>query len=49
MKKILLIEMNGLWEKEPKTATLLSDNIDLTGIPMVIATDHNGRIARKYL
>ena len=49
MKKILLIEMNGLWEKEPETATLLSDNIDLTGIPMVIATDHNGRIARKYL
>ncbi|MGN0189901.1 MAG: peroxiredoxin family protein, partial [Candidatus Cryptobacteroides sp.] len=49
IRKILLIDMNRLWEEEPGTATLLSDNIDLTGIPMVIATNRNGLISRKYL
>ena len=49
LKKIILVEMNGLWEKHPETATLLSDSIDLTGIPMVIATGRDGNIARKYL
>lgn len=49
IRKIFLIEMNRLWEDEPGAATILSDNIDLTGLPMVIATGRDGNIARKYL
>ena len=49
IRKILLIEMNRLWEQEQEKAAILSDNIDLTGIPMVIATDRRSRLSRKYL
>lgn len=49
IKKIILVDMNNLWENMPDAASILSDNIDLTALPMVIATDCHGNIARKYL
>ncbi|MGM9748351.1 MAG: peroxiredoxin family protein [Candidatus Cryptobacteroides sp.] len=49
VRKIILIDMDLLFNVFPDEATLLLDAFDLSALPFTISTDSKGRLQSKYL
>ena len=47
--KILLIDMDGLFNDQPDMATELLDNFDLSVLPFVLQLDRKGVVQHRYV
>lgn len=47
--RILLVNMDEMTDRHPAEAEVLLDSLDLSTLPMIIATGRRGRVSDKYL
>ena len=47
--KVLLVDMDALYESQPDKATELLDSFDLSVMPFVLQMDSKGIILHKYV
>ncbi len=48
-KQIVLVDMDELWSTHPEQAGQLMENIDLSVLPFILATDKSARVSQKYI